>query len=107
MTRYGSVIHVKDEKLEEYKSLHASVWPEVLDRLRKCNIKNYSIFYRDGYLFSYFEYTGDDYTADLAIMAEDPRTQEWWSLTDPCQYPVKSALEGEWWASMDEVFHLD
>lgn len=107
MTRYGSVIHVKDEKLEEYKALHTSVWSEVLSRLRKCNIKNYSIFYRDGYLFSYYEYTGDDYTADMAIMTADPRTQEWWSLTDPCQYPVKSALEGEWWASMDEVFHLD
>jgi hypothetical protein len=31
MKRYGMVIKVKPEKFEEYKKLHAAVWPEVLD----------------------------------------------------------------------------
>ena len=30
MQRYGMLIKVKPEKLEEYKRLHAAVWPEVL-----------------------------------------------------------------------------
>ena len=40
-------------------------------------------------------------------MADDPKTQEWWGLCDPCQEPVESAAEGEWWAEMNEVYHLD
>ncbi|MFA5154525.1 MAG: L-rhamnose mutarotase, partial [Clostridia bacterium] len=48
MQRMGSVIQVKPDKLEEYKKLHADAWPGVLDMIRKCNIRNYSIFYRDG-----------------------------------------------------------
>ncbi len=107
MKRYGSVIKVRPEKLEEYKRLHAAVWPDVLKMIKDCNFDNYSIFYRDGYLFSYFEYTGTDLEADSAKMAADPVTQDWWSHCMPCQQPVETAKEGEWWADMEEVFHQD
>jgi L-rhamnose mutarotase len=107
MKRYGAVIKVKPEKLEEYKRLHADVWPGVLKKIEECHIRNYSIYHRDGHLFSYFEYTGEDYAADMALMADDPTTQEWWKLTDPCQQPVTGAGDGEWWAPMEEVFHND
>jgi L-rhamnose mutarotase len=80
MKRYGMVIKVKSEKLEEYKNLHAAVWPKVLDTIRKCNIRNYSIYHKDGYLFSYFEYIGEDFEADMAKMAADPTTQKWWDV---------------------------
>ena len=59
------------------------------------------------YLFSYFEYTGADFAADMATMAADPKTQEWWALCDPCQLPLADRAPGEWWAAMDEVFHAD
>ena len=107
MKRYGSVIAIRPEKLEEYKKLHANAWPEVLGMIRKCNSRNYTIFYRHGLLFSYFEYTGTDYATDMAKMAADPVTQDWWKLTDPCQKPVDTAQPGEWWAPTEEVFHLD
>lgn len=107
MKRYGMVIQVKPEKLAEYKRLHADAWPEVLAKIHECNIRNYSIFYRDGLLFSYFEYVGDDFEADQAKMAADPKTREWWSHTDPCQAPVASAEKGQWWAPMEEVFHTE
>jgi L-rhamnose mutarotase len=107
MKRYGSVIKVKPEKLTEYKELHENVWPEVLKMIGKCNIRNYSIYHKDGYLFSYFEYIGDDYSADVQKMAEDPITQDWWKLTDPCQEPLETRKKGEQWASMDELFHVD
>ncbi len=101
------VIRVKPEKLEEYKKLHANPWPGVLKTIKECHIRNYSIFYHDGYLFSYFEYTGDNYEEDMKKMADDPVTQEWWKLCKPCQEPLSSRQEGEWWAEMEEVFHLD
>ncbi len=105
--RYGMVIKVKPEKLEEYKRLHAEPWPEVLAAITACNIRNYSIYLKDGYLFSYFEYWGNDFAADMAKMAADPTTQAWWKLTDPCQEPLETRAEGEWWARMEEVFHWD
>jgi L-rhamnose mutarotase len=107
MQRYGSVIKLKPEKLAEYKQLHANVWPDVLKMIEVCNIRNYSIYYKDGYLFSYFEYLGSDFSADMKKMAADPNTQGWWKLTDPCQEPMDSRKEGEWWASMEEFFHVD
>ncbi len=107
MKRYSQVIQLKPEKLEEYKRLHRAVWPEVLRIIRDCHIHNYSIFLRDGLLFSYFEYHGNDFRADMAKMAADPKTREWWTLTDPCQQPVKTASPGEWWAALEEVFHTD
>jgi len=107
MQRYGSVIKVKSEKLAEYKELHANAWPSVLEMIRECNIRNYSIYLKDGYLFSYFEYHGEDFDADMQRMAADPTTQAWWKLTDPCQEPLETRKPGEWWASMEEVFHTD
>lgn len=105
--RYGWVIKVKPEKLEYYKELHANPWPEVNAMLKECNIQNYSIYYRDGLLFSYLEYTGDDFDSDMKKMAADTITQKWWKETDPCQEPVDSAKDGVWWADMEEVYHLE
>ena len=110
--RYGMLIGVREEKLDEYKKLHAAVWPGVLKTIKDCKIRNYSIYLHqldDGkyYLFSYFEYTGDDFKADMDKMAADPVTQKWWQLCEPCQMPLSNRKEGEWWASMEEVFHLN
>ncbi len=112
MKRYGSVIGVRPEKLEEYKRLHAAVWPAVLTMIKQCHIQNYSIYLRqldDGrhYLFSYFEYTGTDFAADMARMAADPTTQKWWAVCKPCQQPLESRAADEWWAGMEEVFHAN
>ncbi len=107
MQRYGMLIGVKPEKLEEYKQLHAAVWPGVLEKIRECNIRNYSIYFKDGMLFSYFEYHGQDFDGDMAKMAADPETQRWWAVCKPCQEPLATRAEGEWWAGMEEVFHTD
>jgi L-rhamnose mutarotase len=58
-------------------------------------------------LFSYFEYHGANYDADMARMAADPKTQEWWEIMRPMQRPLETRGKGEWWASMEEVFHVD
>jgi len=107
MKRYGMVLRVRPEKLEEYKRLHAAVWPGVLRMISQCNIRNYSIYHKDGFLFSYFEYHGQDFAGDMAKMAADATTQQWWSVCKPCQEPLETRAEGEWWANMEEVFHYD
>ena len=107
MKRYGMVIRVYPDKIEEYKKLHASVWPDVLMKITQCNIRNYSIYLKDNQLFSYFEYIGDDFKADMDKMAADPVTQRWWDVCKPCLEPLETRSEGEWWADMEEVFHHD
>jgi L-rhamnose mutarotase len=107
MRRIGQIIGVKPEHIEEYERLHAVVWPDVLATIHACNIRNYSIFRHEATLFAYFEYIGDDLEADMAKMAADPKTQEWWTHTDPLQEPVPDRQPGEWWAMMKQVFHTD
>ena len=106
MKRFGQIIGVKPEHFESYKKFHAAVWPEVLQMITACNIRNYSIFHKDGLLFAYLEYIGDDFEADMKKMSADPKTQEWWSIMEPMQQPVQNREQGEWWANMEEVFHL-
>ena len=110
MKRYGSVIKLKEDRLDEYKRLHADAWPEVLAMIDDCNIRNYSIYLRrldDGehYLFSHYEYHGDDYESDITKMAADPVTQRWWAVCMPCQTPLDSRNGDEWWSDMEEVFY--
>jgi len=109
MKRYGAVIGLRPEQMAEYKRLHAAVWPEVLAQIKASNIRNYSIYLREpeNLMFSYFEYVGTDFAADMAEMAKDPKTQEWWSVCEPMQKPLDSRKKGEWWASTEEVFHVD
>jgi L-rhamnose mutarotase len=107
MKRHGQLIRVRPERIEEYKAYHARVWPEVLDTIKACNIRNYSIYLKDNLLFAYFEYMGEDFAADMVKMASDPKTQEWWTIMNPMQQPLETRAKGEWWATMEEVFHTD
>ena len=107
MKRFGQIIGVKPEKFQEYAEAHAAVWPEVLEMITLCNIKNYSIFHYNNKLFAYFEYHGNDFDADMQKMAADPKTQEWWDWMMPLQEPLETRAEGEWWVTMTEVFHHD
>jgi L-rhamnose mutarotase len=105
--RFAAVLRLRPEKEAEYRALHADAWPGVLDALRAAHVGNYSIFLRDGLLFSYLEYTGEDYETDMARIAADETTRRWWALTDPCQQPLATAASGQWWAPAEELFHLD
>ena len=109
MQRMGHCNRLRPEKAEEYKSLHAAVWPGVLATITACNIRNFSIYLREPemLLFATWEYHGEDFAADAAKMAADKRTQDWWALCMPMQAPLTTRKEGEWWAMAEEVFHLD
>ncbi len=90
-----------------YREAHRGVPWDVQRMIRECHISNYSIFVRNSVLYSYFEYSGPDFKADMAKMAADPATQDWWARIGPMQVPREDRAPGEWWAEMEEVFHLD
>ncbi len=107
MQRMAMVIGIKPEHIPEYKRLHADTWPEILQRISDCNIRNYSIYLKEpeNLLFGYWEYHGADFDADADKMAADPKTQEWWDICMPMQEPLKTRNEGDWWSMLEEVFH--
>ena len=105
MERYGMILRLKPEFEQEYLEYHKAVWPEVLELIRDCNIRNYSIFLRDYQLFAYYEYVGTNFTTDMAKMAAHPKMIEWWKIMEPMQAPVATHASGEWWSRMSEAFH--
>lgn len=110
--RYAWVTGLKKEKKARYEELHAHPWPSVTAILKKCYIRNYSIYEAEiggkTYLFSYLEYTGGDFTSDMKNMASEPETRRWWKQTDPCQQPLpEAAAKGKIWSDTKEVFHLN
>lgn len=109
MQRMALMIRLKPEEIDEYKRIHAAVWPGVLAQIARSNIRNYTIFLREpeNLLFGYMEYHGSDFAADMARMGEDPETQRWWKVTAPMQDKLDSVPDGQWWAPLEEVFHTD
>lgn len=107
MERMGLVIQLKPGTIEEYKRLHAAVWPGVLKQITDSNIRNYSIFLKEpeNLLFAYWEYHGSDFAADMKRMAADAETQRWWEVCVPLQQPLETRKDGEWWAKMEPVFY--
>ncbi len=106
--RFGSVIGLNPDKEKYYRELHANAWPSVLERIRKSNLRNYSIYVTEiegkKYLFSYFEYVGQDFEADMQAIGDDPETQRWWQETDPCQFQLPTRKPGANWSEMEMVF---
>ncbi len=106
MTRYGMTIRLKPECIDVYRSYHAAVWPEVLNKITECGIRTYSIFLKDSTLFGYFEYHGSDFAADMARWPPTPRRRSGGPSWSRCSNPSRQS-PGRMWANMEEVFHLD
>jgi L-rhamnose mutarotase len=82
MQRVGFLIQVKPDKLDEYKRIHAEVWPELLAELKAAGMSNYSLWLRpDGLEFGYLE------------------VEDWEAA---CAYLDKSAVHTRWQIAMQE-----
>lgn len=104
--RYGLVLRVRPEHFDAYKKAHAAVWPEVLAQMARSHLRNYLIFHHAGLLFASYEYWGNDYEEDMALMAADPITQAWRKIMRPMQEPLSTRGPDEWWANMEPVFYF-
>lgn len=110
--RFGMVTGLKPEKVSYYKDLHANTWEGVLKAIKEYNIENYSIYLQKideiFFLFSYFQYVGNNYEEDMKKIAADTTAQRWWQETDPCQIPLpEAASQNQIWTTMEEVFHTN
>ena len=104
--RVGMVIGLREDRISEYKALHADDHPGVRDLLSAASMRNFSIFLErmpDGklYLFGCYEYHGEDYEADMARLAAEDRNGEWLAMTDPMQIPFPGQSG---WKLMERVY---
>lgn len=102
---FGQLGRLKPEKIEEYEALHGAPWPEVIQTIYDCNLRNYSIFRHEDLVFAYFEYVGKNYEADMAKMELCPHTQRWWTHTKPCFVKFSIRPDSEFYADMKQIFH--
>ena len=105
--RYGMAVRLKDEKRDYYIEHHANVWPEVLDELKKINVKNYSIFLKEDFMFGYLEYDGDSFDTDMAQMQNIPIVDKWTKLMIECFNPFPNNENNNSWVMMDQIFFME
>lgn len=77
-------LKVRAERLDEYRRLHAAVWPEMLAALREAGIREYSIFLwgdaerwglSAGHEFGFLEC--DDWGEVVRRLAANPVVERW------------------------------
>ena len=104
--RYAMAVRLKDEKKDFYIKNHADVWPEILSELKKIKIKNYSIFLKEGFMFGYLEYDGDNFDLDMADMSKIAIVDKWTKLMIECFNPFPGNEDNNSWVMMDEIFYM-
>ena len=107
MKKIGQICGITAENAKKYIEYHNNIPKEIKELITACNIRNYRIFYRNGILFSYYEYVGEDYDADMQKMAANEDNQKWWDLVKPIMSPLPDRKDGEFWADMELIFEQD
>ena len=103
MYRFGTITKIKNDKLEAYIDLHNHIPEEVVAAAAKYGLRNFSIFYFDGYLFSYFEYCGEDYSSDMEEKAKLPFMKQWKESCDQCFERIDG--KEDYSIILQEIFH--
>jgi L-rhamnose mutarotase len=100
-------LHVRPDKLEEYRARHRAVWPEMLDALREAGWGNYSLFLRpDGLLIGYVEVEPDLETAVAKMEATEVNAR--WQAEMGAFFELPSGERPDTGlVRLEEVFHLD
>lgn len=106
MKRVCFLLKVRQERIEEYRARHVSVWPEMLDALRETGWHNYSLFLRpDGLLVGYLE--AEDFDECVSRMKDHPVNARWQAAMAPFFESLSSGGADDNMAPLEEVFHLD
>lgn len=104
MKRIGTLMKLKPGAAEEYIRLHHNIWPEVVKAGHNAHMHNYTIFKIGDYLFSYYEYTGEDFEQDMQEKNSLHISIEWQKATGL----LREAIEGDSKVmTIEEIWHED
>jgi L-rhamnose mutarotase len=105
MERVCFQLQVKPDRIAEYTSRHAAVWPDMLQALAATGWQNYSLFLRaDGMLIGYFE--TESLEAALAGMAATDVNARWQSEMGDFFEDLDGAPD-QGFLRLTEIFHLE
>ena len=109
MKRFCLACDLKDDPsiIAEYKQIHTSVWPEILERIKADGISVMDIYLTGNRMFMIME-TGDEFSFDTKgdSDANNPRVQEWENFMWKFQQALPWAKPGEKWVVMEKIFEL-
>ena len=104
MKRFATLTKLKPGAKEQYKKIHDEIWDEIIAANDESNFHNFSIYIIDDYMFSYFEYTGSDYDADIKKKLSLPAIAKWRDFTGQYTDFVKDGIKT---IPLEELWHND
>ncbi len=106
MQRVCFQLHVRPDRIEEYRSRHAAVWPEMLRALARTGWHNYLLFLRgDGLLIGYLE-TPSLEQAQAGMDATDVNARWQVEMAD-FFVELGDARPDTGFLQLEEIFHLE
>ena len=106
MRRVCFQLQVRPDRIEEYKTRHAAVWPDMLRALAHAGWQNYSLFLRpDGLLIGYVETPSIEQAQ--AGMAATEVNARWQAEMAEFFVDLGGAMPDTGFVQLEEVFHLE
>ncbi len=105
--RYCMQLELKSDPnlIEEYKSWHSKVWPEILDGISKVGILDHEIYLNGTQLFMIIVTPENfDFEAQMNKLATLPRQAEWEAFMAKYQKSSANASSSEKWTLMERIF---
>ena len=102
MQRIAFQLRIRADKIKEYDEAHRHVWPELLPKLERFGVTDYSIFRRGQQLFLYM-HVPDWYQVTACLAASDINQRRQQKMA-PLFEPVPDLQQHEIIATMREVF---
>jgi L-rhamnose mutarotase len=92
--------------MDEYRSRHAAVWPEMRAALAETGWRDYSLFMSDaGMVIGYVEC--DDFEASRLAMEATEVNARWQAEMAPFFMGLEGRRPDEGLVVLEEIFHLD
>ncbi|KUJ62626.1 L-fucose mutarotase [Flavobacteriaceae bacterium CRH] len=93
--------------IEEYKTLHQNIWPEITESIKSTGITVLDIYCTGNRLFMIIEADAEfSFEKKAASDAQNPKVQEWETLMWKFQQALPWAKAGQKWIIMDKIFML-
>jgi L-rhamnose mutarotase len=91
--RHGFVWRVQPGKGEEYVRRHATIWPQLADRLRAAGVTNFTIYLHGELVFGHLEVA--NFGALAEQLRDDPVSIAWETeMAELLEYPKLDADTG-------------
>jgi L-rhamnose mutarotase len=105
MQRVCFILHVKPDKIDEYREAHKHVWPQMKEALNRHGWHNYSLFLReDGMLVGYVE--TPDFAKAVAGMQTESINARWQSAMKHLFVQLDTAAADTSMKPLEQVFYL-